>query len=73
MSNQHEHRLLTGALRLRAQEYAASLGPGSTVDAADRVYLAEQEWSRYLDEALAERGLCIDGDVVVPLLREAAQ
>lgn len=72
MSNQHEHRLLTGALRLRAAEYAAALYPGATVDASDRVYLAEKEWGKYLDEALAERGLARDGDTVVPLLRLAA-
>lgn len=72
MSNQHEHRLLMGALQLRAAEFAATLYPGATVDASDRVYLAEQEWGRYLDEALAERGLRLDGDVIVPLLRMAS-
>ncbi len=72
MSDQHEHRLLAAALKLRAQEYAVSCYPGATVDANDRVYLAETDWGRYLDEALADRGLMLDGDVVVPLLRLAA-
>lgn len=60
------HRLLDGALKLRAHEYAGSLYPGATVDARDRVYLAENDWFRFFDEALAERGLQLDGDVVIP-------
>lgn len=59
------HRLLEGALRLRAREYAGTLYPGATVDASDRVYLAEQEWERLFSEALAERGLGISGDTVI--------
>lgn len=72
MSNQHEHVLLTGALRVRARDYAASLYVGATVDANDRVYLANTDWGRFLDDALAERNLMLDGDEVVPLLRMAA-
>lgn len=72
MTTQHEHRLLAGALRVRAAEYAATLYPGATVDARDRVYLAEQDWGKYVAEELAARGLTIEGDTVVPLLRMAA-
>lgn len=72
MTTQHDHRLLGGALRVRAAEYVKSLYVGATVDANDREYLAETQWGKYLDDALAERGLCIDGDTVVPLLRMAA-
>lgn len=60
------HALLGGVLRVRAQEYAGSLYPGATVDARDRVYLAETGWEEFLEEALAERGLQLDGDVVIP-------
>ena len=66
MSARLPHALLSGALKVRAQEYAGSLYPGATVDARDRVYLAEEDWGRFLDEALAERGLQLDGDVVIP-------
>jgi hypothetical protein len=69
VSGQHKHRLLAGALRLRAAEYVATLYPGATVDANDRRYLAETDWGRYLDDALAERGWTLDGDTVVPLLQ----
>lgn len=64
MSAKLPHDMLTGALKLRAQEYAGSLYPGAVIDASDRVYLAESEWGRHLAEALAERGLAISGDVV---------
>lgn len=60
------HTLLTVVLKIRAQEYAGSLYPGATVDARDRVYLAETGWEEFLDEALRERGLQLDGDVVIP-------
>lgn len=70
MSDQHNHRLLAGALRLRAAEYASALYPGATVDASDRVYLAETAWGQFLGEALAERGLTLDGDTVVPQWKE---
>jgi hypothetical protein len=72
MSASLPHSMLDGALKLRAQEYAGSLYPGATVDASDRVYLAEKAWGQLLEEALAERGLALDGDTVVPLLRLAA-
>jgi len=72
MSDQHEHKLLAGALRLRAAEYARTLYAGATVDDADWRYLDETDWGRYVVEELAARDLMIDGDTVVPLLRRAA-
>ncbi len=71
MSNQHDHKLLAGALRVRAADYAAGLYPGATVDDADWRYLDETDWGRYVVEELAARGLCIEDDTVVPLLRRA--
>lgn len=65
------HTMLDGALRLRAAEYAASLYIGATVDANDWRYLDGTEWGRFLEEALGERDLALDGDQVVPLLRRA--
>jgi hypothetical protein len=65
------HSMLDGALRHRAEEYASTLYPGATVDANDWRYLDGTEWGRFLDEALADRGLALDGDQVVPLLRRA--
>lgn len=66
MSAKLPHSMLDGALKVRAQEYAQTLYPGATVDANDRVYLAETGWLDYLDEALAERGLQLDGETVTP-------
>jgi hypothetical protein len=71
VSNQHEHKLLAGALRVRAAEYCNTLYAGATVDEADWRYLDETDWGRYVVEELAARDLCIDGDTVVPLLRRA--
>lgn len=67
------HELLAGALKLRAREYAATLEPGATVTPYDRLYLDGTPWGRFFDEALAERGWCLDNDIVVPLLRMAAE
>lgn len=69
------HTLLDGALKVRAREYAASLYPGAVVDAHDRAYLAGTGWESLLDEALAERGLQLDGDQVVigPYRRQPTQ
>jgi len=69
MSNQHDHKLLAGALRVRAAEYVSTLYPGATVNEADWRYLDETKWGEYVVEELAARGLRIDGDTVVPLLR----
>lgn len=77
MTAQHRHQLLDGALKLRAAEYVASLYPGATVDANDRRYLAETDWGKHFEAALAERGWALDGDVVVELAtlpdRDAAE
>jgi 3-oxoacyl-(acyl-carrier-protein) synthase len=60
------HTLLDGALKVRAEEYASTLYVGATVDANDRAYLDGTGWAALLDEALADRGLRLDGDQVVP-------
>jgi len=60
------HTLLDTVLKIRAHEYAASLYVGATVDANDWRYLEERtDWWKFLDEALAERGLLLDGDTVI--------
>jgi hypothetical protein len=64
------HSLLDGVLKLRAEEYAATLDVGATVDANDRVYLDGTEWGRFFDDALSARGLQLDGDTVVPRWKE---
>jgi hypothetical protein len=76
MSARLPHILLDGALRLRAEEYAGTLDIGAVVNETDRRYLLnhlDTNWAALLDEALAARGLMLDGDVVVPLLRQAAE
>lgn len=60
------HTLLDGVLKLRARDYVATLYAGATVDANDRAYLDGTGWAALLDGALAERGLRLDGDQVVP-------
>lgn len=57
--------MLDGALKLRAREYVATLYPGAVVDVNDMVYLDGTEWGRFLNEALAQRGLMIEGGEVV--------
>lgn len=59
------HSLLDGALKLRAREYAGSLYVGAVVDANDWRYLDGTAWGQLLGEALAERGLRLDGNEVV--------
>lgn len=65
MSAKLPHTLLDTVLKIRAHEYAGSLYVGAIVDESDWRYLDETDWGRFLDEALAERGLQLDGDVVV--------
>lgn len=59
MSNQHEHRLLMGALQLRAAEYVASMGEsGGNIDGdpggIDHERIAP--FADYLPEALVAAG-----------------
>jgi hypothetical protein len=66
------HRLLEGALRVRALDYAAGLYPGATVNEYDRAYCAL--FLAYLPEALARHGLRLNGATVERIeLREAAE